>query len=156
MTSLLSLMDAMQGGNVQEIAAASTRHPGLFLLMTPRSSAHREAESFLPCSSLYYCPVREWKGSRDPKYKLVPHGQHHKPGDHPGAPPEHAVEADGIISGQENKTFFWLELGKKGGGWRGTLPLLPSILVNWKGLSPDSCWYFLMEISSIDRDTDGV
>lgn len=58
--------------------------------------------------------MREWKGPRDPKYRLVHHGRHHKPGDHPGAPPEHAVEADGIIFGQENKTFFWLELGEKG------------------------------------------
>ena len=43
-----------------------------------------------------------------------------------------------------------------GGGRGRTLPLLRSISVNGKGLSPDSCWYFLMEITSIDRDTDGV
>ena len=61
MTSLLSLMDAVQDGNVQEIAAASTRqHPGLFLLMTPRGSAHREAEVL---SSLFFSLLLSSEGA---------------------------------------------------------------------------------------------
>lgn len=40
---------------------------------------------------------------------------------------------------ERKQDIFWPELGKEGGGRGGTLQLLPSISVNWKGLSPDSC-----------------
>lgn len=147
-------MRAVQNEEIQTTKSAQTPR-SCFSLHAFGTVPKRSERSFFTCSSLFSCEVWSWRASATQNASLAVMCSTMCPRTVQRLPLSRQWRWwDNLW--ERKQDIFWLELGKEGGGRGGTLQLLPSISVNWKGLSPDSCWYFLMEISPIDRVTDGV